>query len=209
MITIPAALNQEDRAAYFQKYDEFVSLFGKEAVDGILATVPVNSLVELHYSPKKDHSGKTLQGSCFHKPSKLLGSEMNYHKFYQGDWEKTVRVPCNVYLVSNRYQSLVYGGMIDALLLQRAFWLGGYQLQCYGPDEFYVTVLAKDAGHHTSLYVPIKAWVAGDVDAIIKRNVDYFKWYTGKDDASKAILDSDVTKSFLKLTAENKETANV
>lgn len=189
-------LTLEDRREFFREYANLVALFGDALVDRGLLGLKESDIVETLNVPLTGPGGKHYNGLCYHKPHRFLQRTTAGHTFYHAGWERRETVPVNQYLVPAKYQNLALPLIIRPALIAKAAWLTNFNLKIYGLDEFYVTLSEPHAGH-TSLYVPIKAFLAKDCDAIVARNIDYLKGYTKGDEVGPAVVADPVSQAFL------------
>ena len=199
-------LSLEDRRLFWRNYDDFAALFGAEYIDAGLMTLKPTNIVSIHNAPLEgpdDALNRNFRGDCWYKPNRFLGKTHGYVMFYKGAWQQQCRVACNQYLVPYPHQDLHVRQVITPALVVRAPWLAKFQIDIYplrflmSPGgEFYVR-LANNHHGHRSLYVPYRALLAGDAEAIIKRNRSYFKRYTKADNVWESMQDDPVTVSFL------------
>lgn len=200
-------LSLEDRRLFWRNYDKIVALFGAEKIDEGLMALKPSDIVEIYAAPlegptqpfgRNDYSGK-----CWLQPNRQVSPGREYVTFCNGEWEQHKRVLCNRYLVPHQYQSLRAESIIRPALVAKLPWLEGFKLAIYQmdfldnfDDEFYVSLESKHGGH-TSLYVPYKAALSGDVAAIVKRNESYLKWYCKTDDVWASMKADPVVVAFL------------
>jgi len=199
-------LSLEDRRLFFRNYDKFCGLFGTEVVDPLLMGISASKIVEIYEAPLDGPNvgaHRNYSGNCWQKPNRDLGRGHGHVKFHNGEWEMTKQVPVHKWLVPNQYQHLEHKKIIAPAMHAIFPWLADFKLNIYNmdfrdnhDDEFYVQLSLAHKGH-SSLYVPYKAVLTGDVDAIIKRNSEYLKWYTKSDDVWNSIKDDPVVVAFL------------
>lgn len=197
-------LTMDDRRAYWKNYADYVRLFGADLVDTMLEALPEHDIVGEYDSPLRNYDGKHLPGHCYHKPRRLRRMVSKYYRFTNDQgWEKSVCVPCNVYLIPHTFQHLNHGEFLQKLLLAKHPWLSAFKLSCYGlgrspndPSEFYVTTQTDGLEYSPELYVPVEALVNGDVEAIKKRNETYLRWYHLSDEQWEALSKHPVTLAF-------------
>ena len=107
---------------------------------------------------------------------------------YKGkEWETHEEARIQTWRVTAQYQSLSHGKIIHRLLSNRFKWFTEFTWNIYGFDyqklenyEIYMKTTKAEGDTDNvgaSLYVPLKALVDGDVEAIKKRHGDYMKWY--------------------------------
>ncbi len=117
-----------------------------------------------------------------------------------------------MYTVPNQHQSVYQAQHIVRPAMMALYpWLAEFKLDMYnidfydnGVNEFYVKLSDTYSGH-TSLYVPYKAFMEGDVEAIVKRNEEYMKWYTESGALWSAMREDPVIDAFLSKVKENKK----
>ena len=215
---LPNELSLVERREYYKKYSQLCELLGQEAVDEGLMRYSVMSLVEERQLPKTDVDGRPLANASqtpWEKPHRYLGKKHSYYCFTNPDgWQKYALAEVLSFMVPHPYQhNDMARHIIKPALLKRCPWLASFKLNIYSmnfykdspDDDFYVSLgcdyYAK--GGFSSLYVPIHAFLRGDVDAIVKRNQTYFKDYCRTDAVWAAMkLDPTVIR-FLELTKGN------
>lgn len=202
-------LSLEDRRAYWTNYDKWCAMFSQQEVDEQLLKLPVRSFVDELASPLRDWEGRHLNGGCWQQPQRLLRSSHEYYIFRNGGWERHERVLCNVYMVPAKYQHLQHAEVISAIMLARYPWLAQFKCNYYSMhfydnhvNEFYVGCLHKHACHGV-LYVPYDAFMQRDVEAIVKRNETYLKWYTHADDAWASMKNDETVLKFFELLRQS------
>lgn len=212
-IALPEEMSLEERRFFFRDYDKWCDLFGQDAVDRHLMNYPIAKLVDIDRISQRN--GYTP------KVSKLLGQQVwsvRYHSMHKGhQWERTEQEMCNAYLVPHHYQGLYHGEMIRAILTERFPWLEGYKTDIYelhfydrASDCFYVRLSTSHQGH-ASLYVPYKAFLALDADAIIQRTVGYLRSYMAqrteeeRGAMERGIMTDPVTNAFIEDIRKAKE----
>lgn len=97
------------------------------------------------------------------------------------------RALCHIYITSNKYQHLRHGNVIKKLLYGRYPQLEPFDFEFYGvwnPD--YYELYPKN-----HIYVPFKALMEKDTDAIWDRNVSYWKSYNGTEKDAIARMESE------------------
>jgi hypothetical protein len=195
----------EQRREFLHNYDKLVELFGQELVDQGLMRYTDSQLLGTQDYPLKDANGRSLKPSKPYGPHIYVGRVCTHHRFTNREgWEKSVFVPVERYKVRNQYQHNYQSQLIvKPAMLALYPWLADFKLNIYsvhfyenGSNEFYVK-LSREYSGHTCLYVPYKAFMDGDVEAIIKRNEEYLKWYTKSDEVWNAMREDPVIDEFL------------
>ena len=217
-MSLPNELSLEERREYYKKYPQLCELLGQEAVDEGLMRYSVMSLVEELQLPQTDVDGRPMANPSqkpWCTPYRELGTKRTHYRFIRdGGWEKYTSTVVLSFMVPHQYQhNDMARYIIKPALLKRCPWLAGFKLKVYSMDfyrdshdeDFYVELgcdyYAK--GGFNSLYVPIRAFLRGDVAAIVKRNQTYFKDYCHTDAVWAAMkLDPTVIR-FLDLVREN------
>ncbi len=203
----------EQRREFLRNYDKLVEMFGQELVDEGLARYTDGQLTETKDYPLENANGRSLNPGKPYGPHIYLGRTAAHYRFVNEDgWEKYVFVKVERYIVPNQYQrSYQAERIVKPAMLTLYPWLSEFKLQIYGMDfyanhaeEFYVNLSKAYSGHKT-LYVPYKAFMEGDVAAIIKRNEGYLGWYTKGGDVWNAMRDDPVIDRFLTKVKENKK----
>lgn len=205
MSSIYDPLTLEQKIKFFRSYDIFVKYFPKASVDRELDKLSPTELVTEYQQPHTDWAGKVLNRS---EPTWLgdavesLGTKHTHYRFHKDGWERSANVACDCWRVPSSYQNLPQGKMLEALLREARPYLQNFEMACYGIDggenshnEFYLKVGTKAEGHD-SLYVPYEAFLAGDIDAIKKRNSDYLGWYNKKVDVWAVLKETEAVKCF-------------
>lgn len=173
----------ERRREYFRAYGTMSQLLGASEVDKHLMALKPGEVYDEYVAPNCTFEGRDYHGKYGGKPSEFLGSEIHHYRFTRGQWETTQRVNCNIYLTPYESQGLVHEKIIAPILKDRFPWLSDFKFHIYemrgddrNPDEFYITLSESKEGHQ-SLYVPYKALLSGNADAIIERNRTYMESY--------------------------------
>lgn len=188
MAYLPDTLSLEERREFYTNYKRLAAVFGADLIDEGIMRLSVRSLIDECNIPLQDHNQRPIaEGRCYQKPNRLLGKKQTHHRFTNpGGWEKSVSVPVSCYMVPNYHQRNDEGPKIIAPALRTLHpWLHGFRLNVYKMDfsdrswdEFYVELGTNYwKGGFGSLYVPAKAFLAGDVDAIVRRNQEYMTDY--------------------------------
>lgn len=203
----------EQRREFLHNYDKLVELFGQELVDQGLMRYTDSQLLQTQDYPLEDVDGHSLNPGKPYGPHIYVGRVSAHHRFGNSmGWEKSVLVPVERYKVRNQYQhSYQAEHIVKPAMLTLYPWLADFKLSIYSIDfyegrkeEFYVK-LSREYSRHTCLYVPYKAFMDGDVEAIIKRNEEYLKRYTKSDTLWNAMREDPVIDAFLSKVKENKK----
>jgi hypothetical protein len=188
----------EQRREFLRNYDKLVDMFGQELVDQGLARYTDGQLTETKDFPLEDSNGRSLNPGKPYGPHIYVGRTYTHHRFVNSQgWEKSVLVPVERYTVANQYQHNYQAQhIVKPAMLEMYPWLSEFELSIFSIDfcesgvkEFYVKLSETYSGHK-SLYVPYKAFMEGDVEAIVKRNEEYLKWYTKSDALWNAMRDA-------------------
>lgn len=184
-------LNLEQRREFLKNYDMLVELFGQDLVDEGLLSYSMYQLCDEYQIPLQDAYGRpaaNVLDKPYHKVYISLGKKHTHYRFVNNQgWEKSVATPVTSWQVPAQYQHTHQARHIVRPALHKLRpWLHAFRLHIYPMEfyqnrdqDFYVKLGANYwKGGFDCLYVPIKAFLAGDVDAIIKRNETYFKDYT-------------------------------
>lgn len=210
-------LTLEQRRAFYREYDQIIALFGeacRDRLDQLLIRIPLDKLTEVFKAPHTDAYGRTVcrPGKPWYPHAVQLPDAWTGYRFVNNEgWEKYVPdVVCSRWLIPNRYQHLETPPILRALLLDQVPWLAEFsgRLSLYSLDgrvepEFYLQVTCE--GPNKSLYVPFRAFLAGDVEAILERNRSYWRsYYVGArapeaEATIAAVLGSPDTARFLEL----------
>ena len=182
---LPTELSIEERCLFWRNYDKWCAMFTAHEVIEQLAKLPIHDIVDELKVPLQDAYGRPRQPYTPYETHRKLGSKRTHYRFVnEQGWEKTVDVPCDIYMVPARYQSNAHTQVIKAIMEARYPWLtefkcSFYQLSFYPNhvEEFYVKT-AQSHGGHQSLYVPYAAFMTKDIAAIEKRNESYLQSYT-------------------------------
>lgn len=184
-------LNLEQRRQFLKNHDKLVELFGQDLVDEGLLRYSMLQLCDEYQIPLQDADGRpayNVRKEPYQKPHIFLGKKRTHYRFvnHQG-WEKSVATPVTSWQVPAQYQHTHQAqNIVRPALHKLRPWLNAFRLNIYPMEfyqdfdqDFYVKLGAEYwKGGFSSLYVPVKAFLAGDVDAIVKRNETYFKDYT-------------------------------
>lgn len=204
MPSIIDPLTLKQKIKFFRSYNAFVKYFPERSVDLELDKLKTSELVTEYLQPLTNWSGKVLN---HHDPSHMgvaepLGTKRTHYRFHKDGWERSAPVICTCWRVPSQYQGLPQGKMLVALLREARPFLQNFTTTCYeindhenSQNEFYLELGASAEGH-SSLYVPYGAFLAGDIDAVKKRNKDYFGWYNKKKDIWGVMKEIDTTKCF-------------
>jgi hypothetical protein len=188
-------------------------MFGQELVDQGLASYTDSQLTETKDYPLEDANMRGRTPGKPYGPHIYVGRTRTHYRFINSQgWEKYADVPVERYTVPNQYQHNYQAQhIVKPAMLAMYPWLSEFKLSIYsidfyksGVDEFYVKLSETYSGHK-SLYVPYKAFMEGDVEAIIKRNEDYLKWYTKSDALWNLMREDPVIDAFLSKVKENKK----
>lgn len=216
-MSLPNELSLEERREYYKKYPQLCELLGQEAVDEGLMRYGVMSLVEELQLPQTDVNGRPMANASkepWCTPYRYLGRKQAHYRFTRDSgWEKYAPAVVLSFMVPHQYQhNDMAKYIIKPALLKQFPWLASFRLDVYpfnfytGHDEEFYVRLGHDygpRGGHRSLYVPIRAFLAGDVAAIMERNRSYLKDYCRTDAVWAAMkLDPTVIR-FLDLVREN------
>lgn len=206
-------MNIEQRREFLHNYDKLVELFGQELVDQGLMRYTEYQLLETRDYPLEDVNKRSLNPGKPYGPHIYLGRVGTYHTFHNSEgWEKSVFVTVDRYKVPHQHQynyqaqHIVKPAMLALYPWLADFTLNIYSIHCHesGSNEFYVK-LSREYSGHTCLYVPYKAFMQGNVEAIIKRNEEYLKWYTKSDVVWNTMREDPVIDAFLSKVKENKK----
>lgn len=188
-MSLPNEMPLEQRREFLRDYDKLVTLFGAELVDQGLMKYSVTHLCDEYHVPLEDADNRPRAANPpWQKPCVPLGRKRTYHRFFNAQgWEKSVSVPVETYMVPAQYQHTYQVQHIVAPAMKALYpWLASFKLSIYplqfhqnAYSEFYVNTGTPYWKHaFNQLYVPFHAFMAGDVNAIIKRNQTYFDDYT-------------------------------
>ena len=205
-------LSLEQRREYLRNYSKLVELFGQDLVDAGLMRYTMDQLCEVHQIPLQDAWGRpaaNVRNEPWQKPFLCLGNKWTYYRFVKDGWEKLVRTPVTEWQIPSQYQEGHQAEYIVRPALHAKFpWLASFRLDIYAQyfysnhdDDFYVNL---GYGYwinnsFNSLYVPLRAFMEGDVAAIVKRNQEYFKWYTKTDSVWNAMKLDPTVIAFLNI----------
>lgn len=185
MIRIPEELSLSERQEYWKNYKLLTQYFPQDLVDEALLSLEVKEIVEEYALATVDVRGRRHYPSKPYGKCRLLGSEHRAYTYYNDEgWQKTLYVPCDIYLVAREYQSLSEPKIIRYCLLKDYPWLSEYRLNIYGMrcgeaiEEFYVDILENPKEPFGSLYVPYRAFLEGEPANIVKRNREYSRSYS-------------------------------
>lgn len=188
----PVALERYQK--FFRAYNDFVDMFGKELTDKYLVTVSFSELVTTeHY----------LQEPMYMNPREFVRKGSFLFKEYKGDYVREVYKSGEEWLIPSQYQGLRHADIIKQIVAEKWTWLNdNFKYDCYeirgtgnNIDEFYLKTSLTSG--HNSLYVPWKAFVRRDINAILERNKKYLKGYTHSDKAYEALVETPEVKKFL------------
>lgn len=138
---------------------------------------------------------KDCENGCYYKPNKLIKP---IHTSNTITVYKTVRVDgqfvsmegyksgsVETYRIPARYQGLKHERLIRKLLENKFEWFNKFKWEIYELSglehyEIYLKTSEKHKSFKTklSLYVPLVALIKKDIEAIKKRNVGYWGFYT-------------------------------
>ena len=205
MSSIYDPLTLKQKIKFFRSYKSFVKYFPVASVNRELDKLKPGDLVKELQLPHTDWKGSAMLSD---KPTHMgdaiesIGTKQTYYTYYKGEWQRTALVICSCYRVPSNYQNLPQGKMLLSLLREVRPFLQSFGMACYeinghenSLNEFYLELGTKAEGHG-SLYVPYEAFLAGDIDAIEKRNKDYLGWYTKKKDVWNALKETATAKCF-------------
>jgi hypothetical protein len=196
-----------DYKKFFRGFDDFTPLFGEELTLKYLMEVPFSSLVDVA------HFQNTNEWMDTH--GEYLGSEAWVFEEWKGEWKRDVRKIGFAYLMPGNYQGLHHAQLVRCVLSELFPWITEFNLDVYSIEssehaEIYVNLETHVFGR-CSLYVPIRALIARDVEAIKQRNIKYFGEYYGRraqEDERFAtyvdtVLNDPVTQRFLACVADD------
>lgn len=209
-------LNLEQRREFLKNYDKLVEMFGQDLVDEGLMRYNMRQLCDEYQIPLQDVNGRpadNVRDKPYQKPHIFLGKKRAYYRFVNSTgWEKSMPTPVTEWQVPAQYQhTYQVENIVRPALLKLHPWLANFKLAIYALDfyngydqDFYVKLGVNYwKSGFDCLYVPMKAFLAGDVDAIVARNESYFKDYTKTSSVWNCMkLDPTVIR-FLELTKEN------
>lgn len=203
----------EQRREFLRNYSELVNLFGQELVDAGLMRYTLDQLCSAYQIPLQDAYGRPInnaQSKPGHVPYIFLGQKQTHYRFINAaGWEKSVPTPVTEWQIPNPNQGIYQAKHIvrPALLAKHpelaSFRLNIYE-QCFysGHDEDFYVELGYGYWKNnsfSSLYVPLNAFLTGDVGAIVERNQSYFKWYTKTDSVWNAMKLDPTVIAFLNI----------
>lgn len=182
-IKIPNELTIEQRRKYFHANDQMAKYFGQEMVDRELSKLRVEDLLELIEMPYKlDQYGHPIKTAALAGSWNYMGEEWRH---IDGGPKKL----CQVYLSSNRHQSVRHPEMLEAMVVDTWPFMAEFKFATYSmanekEPELYVKFakpLSIEGKRYTwdSVYVPYKALLENDFSIIEKRNQSYIKEYNG------------------------------
>jgi hypothetical protein len=182
VMTIELSLDQ--RRALWSNYQKTLDLFGASAqprLDQLIQALPVSTITEEYRIPLRTSGGERVglnNRKPWHKAAVPIGITRGY-TFHRGGWARWDHdCPCETWLVPNQSPRNEEGRIIRELLYQNAPWLETFGLHVYGLSNFnelYVTTEAP--GPNKALYVPLTAFLARDVAAIVERVETYWRSY--------------------------------
>lgn len=202
---LPKTLTTEERRKYFRENDGMAKMFGQDMVDVELDQLKVSDILALKFIPHDiDPITKRV----------MKASPSNFYHQYLGE-EVQDGKQGYVYLDSYMYQSTKHSSMIESMMVQKLPFLSrvrfeAYQLTEQNADNYEIYVRFAqplDVNKHSftwnSLYVPFKALVENDMQAIIDRNTSYIKDYFDLFKTKGADVDPPFNMDSLKIYAED------
>lgn len=177
---------------FFKGYNTFCELFGKELTEKHMVLIDRNDLVQEYL---------VRPNSYIPSNSKFIKNEVRSMKKLHGAGSRsgaTENIEVGVYEVPSRFQCLYESKVVQAIFDEKYPEFNKFELTFYElrePNaEFYLKTNLK-----SSLYVPYKAFINKDINAILKRNEDYLNWYLNSSDVYNQLLSDEIVQDFIKL----------
>lgn len=138
---------------------------------------------------------------CYGPAAEYLGEQKGYMPVYYHGHELAEREWCkvDVYRVKNPYQGVHHGKVVLDLLYKKYPELQKYGFEAYAVDSGTDRYEIYPKGDLKHIYVPFRALMEKDIEAIKKRNLDYAKSYCHGEytpDKAKERLESEPVKEF-------------
>ena len=163
-----ANVSLDKKIKYFYSWEKFVSLFGEKLSREALSLVNFRNI-----ATEKGYVNENYPERCGY--DHIRDGYGNVEVAHRGasSFHRTERKMLHYYLTPYDYQNLEHKKMIEFIInkvypsLLKKFKVDIYSIDNGSMDEIYVHVGEK------TLYVPLKALMNKDIEAIKKRNVEY------------------------------------
>lgn len=162
--------NIERYAKFFSSWELFMDLFGSEIIPYIIKNINFSDITKEEF----------FVGDCFYKNSEFIRKGTG--SYIPPRCRKPRQATGNYYLVPSDFQGLKHEKVIRAFLKDKYSEIfEKLKVEIYeireNVSDIYISYELENGEKEPCVYVPIKALMTRDIDAIIERHTSYFASY--------------------------------